>query len=188
MTELMGGRDKVIADLNDMFERTPDNMMWNLYYNHANEPVHFVPYLFNRIGAPWLTQKWTRHICRKAYSNKVEGLCGNEDVGQMSAWYVLSAIGLHQYCPGDTRVEITSPVFDKVTVQLDRDYYSGRRFVIKAVDNSPENIYIQRAELNGKPLDACHIDFSDITAGGELVLYMGPQPNKNFGTADTASR
>lgn len=188
MVELMGGRDKVIADLNDMFERTPDNMMWNLYYNHANEPVHFVPYLFNRIGAPWLTQKWTRHICRKAYSNKVEGLCGNEDVGQMSAWYVLSAIGLHQYCPGDTRVEITSPVFDKVTVRLDSDYYSGRRFVIKAVDNSPENIYIQRAELNGKPLDACHIDFSDITSGGELVLYMGPQPNKNFGTADSTAR
>ena len=182
MTELMGGREKVIADLNNMFDNTPADMMWNLYYNHANEPVHFVPYLFNRIGAPWYTQKWTRHICRKAYSNKVEGLCGNEDVGQMSAWYVLSAAGIHQYCPGDTRVEITSPVFEKITFTLDAKYHKGRKFTIVAHNNSSENIYIQRAVLNGKELNTCHIDFTDITAGGKLELYMDCRPNYAFGT------
>ena len=77
-----------------MFERTPKNYFWNQYYNHANEPVHHVPFLFNRLGAPELTQKWTRDICRNAYKNAVLGLVGNEDVGQMSAWYVLASSGI----------------------------------------------------------------------------------------------
>ncbi len=89
MVALMGGKEKVLADLNNFFEKVPENMMWNNYYNHANEPVHHVPFLYNRLGAPWLTQKWTRAICDRAYRNSVEGLVGNEDVGQMSAWYVL---------------------------------------------------------------------------------------------------
>jgi predicted alpha-1,2-mannosidase len=122
MVSLMGGKEKVLADLNNLFAKTPDNMMWNDYYNHANEPVHHVPFLYNRLGQPWLTQKWTREICRRAYKNSVEGLVGNEDVGQMSAWYVLAASGLHPVCPGDTRQEITSPVFNKVTLKLDPKY------------------------------------------------------------------
>ena len=177
MACLMGGRRKVIADLEDMFEKTPANMMWNVYYNHANEPVHFVPYLFSRLGAPWLTQKWTRFVCSHAYQNKVEGLCGNEDVGQMSAWYVLSAAGLHQYCPGDTRYEITSPVFDRITFRLDAAYAKAATFTIVAHDNSEKNLYIQRLTLNGKPLDACHLDWKDIMAGGTLDLFMGSTPN-----------
>ena len=94
MVQMMGGRKKVLADLTDMFERTPKNYFWNQYYNHANEPVHHVPFLFNRLGAPELTQKWTRDICRNAYKNAVLGLVGNEDVGQMSAWYVLASSGI----------------------------------------------------------------------------------------------
>jgi len=181
MAGLMGGRENAVADLDDMFLRTPDDMLWNLYYNHANEPVHFLPFLFNRLGAPWLTQKWTRHICSHAYENKVEGLCGNEDVGQMSAWYVLAASGLHQACPGDTRVEITSPVFSSVTFRLDRRYHGGKTFTVVAHDNGPDNVYIQRAVLNGRPLDSCHIDFADIARGGKLELYMGSSPNRDFG-------
>jgi putative alpha-1,2-mannosidase len=100
MVELMGGKAKVLADLDNLFAKTPDNMMWNDYYNHANEPVHHVPFLYNRLGQPWLTQKWTREICRRAYKNSVEGLVGNEDVGQMSAWYVLAAAG---FTPGYAR-------------------------------------------------------------------------------------
>ena len=115
MVKLMGGREKVIADLNNLFEKTPENMMWNDYFNQANEPVHHVPFLYNRLGAPWLTQEWSRAVCRRAYKNSVEGLVGNEDVGQMSAWYVLAAAGLHPVCSGDTRQEITSPVFGKVS-------------------------------------------------------------------------
>ena len=176
MVALMGGKEKVISDLESFFKHTPENMMWNDYYNHANEPVHHVPFLFNRLGKPWLTQQWTRAICRRAYHNSVEGLVGNEDVGQMSAWYVLAAIGLHPVCPGDTRQEITSPVFDKVSLKLEKG-----SFTIKAINNSPENIYIQSARLNGKPLNQCHIDYRDIAKGGMLELVMGPAPAQQWG-------
>jgi predicted alpha-1,2-mannosidase len=181
MVKLMGGNAKVIADLENLFEKTPENMMWNDYFNHSNEPVHHVPFLFNRVGAPWLTQKWSRAVCRRAYHNGVEGLCGNEDVGQMSAWYVLAASGIHPVCPGDTRQEITSPVFSSITFKLDPKYAKGKTFSIIAHNNSGKNIYIQSAKLNGRTYNKCHIDYKDITAGGVLELAMGPQPNKNWG-------
>jgi predicted alpha-1,2-mannosidase len=181
MVALMGGNEKVAADLAVFFEKVPDNMMWNDYYNHANEPVHHVPFLFNHVGKPWLTQKWTREICRRAYHNSVEGLVGNEDVGQMSAWYVLAASGLYQVCPGKNRFEITSPVFEKVSIRLDPDYAKGKQFTIVARDNSPANIYIQSAKLNGKAYNKCFLDYNDIAAGGTLELTMGAKPNENFG-------
>jgi len=112
-------------------------MLWNDYYNHANEPVHLVPFLFNRLGQPWQTQKWTRHICEKAYADKVEGIVGNEDAGQMSAWYVLAAAGLHPACPGDTRMEITSPVFDRIELRLDPAYAPGGTFTVAAHGKQP---------------------------------------------------
>ncbi|WP_298732545.1 GH92 family glycosyl hydrolase [uncultured Chitinophaga sp.] len=181
MVNLMGGTEKVLADLNTFFDKVPKNMMWNDYYNHANEPVHHVPFLFNRLGAPWLTQQWTREICARAYHNSVEGLVGNEDVGQMSAWYVLAASGLHPVCPGSTRYEITSPVFDTVAIQLDPAYTKGGQFSIITRNNSPANRYIQRAWLNGKPYIHCYIDHAGIAAGGTLVLEMGNKPNKSWG-------
>ncbi len=181
MVALMGGREKVIADLDSMFALTPSDMKWNAYYNHANEPVHFVPFLYNRLGSPWLTQERCRHICRNAYTNRVEGLIGNEDVGQMSAWYVLTASGIHPYCPGETRMEITSPVFDRVEYMLDSDYHTGKSFTIIAHDNSDKNIYIDHALLNGKEYNKCHLDFADISAGGTLELFMSPTPNKAWG-------
>ncbi len=180
MAELMGGRDKACDDLEEMFENTPENYRWNNYYNHANEPVHFVPYLFNRLGRPWLTQKWTRHILRNAYQNRVEGLCGNEDVGQMSAWYVLTAVGIHQACPGDTRYEITGPLFSKVTMRVITPQGEERKFTVRAINNSDENIYIRRIRLNGKPYNKCHIDYADIIAGGTVELVMGSKPCKKM--------
>lgn len=173
MVAMMGGKKKVLQDLQWMFGQTPKDMFWNVYYNHANEPVHFVPYLFNKLDAPWLTQYWTRFICANAYKNRVEGLCGNEDVGQMSAWYVLSAAGIHQACPGDTRFEITSPVFDEIA-------FTGTGFTIKAHDQSPQNVYIQRIELNGQPYNRTWIDYQDIVKGGTLDIYLGPQPQKKW--------
>lgn len=181
MVDLMGGRDKVLTDLTKFFEKVPENMMWNDYYNHANEPVHHVSFLFNRLKAPWLTQKWTREICCRAYNNKVEGLVGNEDVGQMSAWYVLAATGLHQVCPGDLRYEISSPVFNEIKIQLDEKYASGNIFEIKAINNSAENIFIQSARLNGKSLNRCYLNYNEISSGGTLELKMGPEPNTNWG-------
>ena len=178
MVKLMEGTKKVIADLDWMFGKTPSDMLWNIYYNHANEPVHFVPFLYNRLGAPWKTQYWTRFICRHAYDEKMEtGLKGNEDVGQMSAWYILASSGLHPYCPGETRYEITSPLFSKSTMQVG----GGKTFTVVANNNSETNVYIQKATLNGKKYNKCYIDYKDIAAGGTLVLEMGAEPNKSWG-------
>ncbi|HIB38541.1 GH92 family glycosyl hydrolase [Mesonia sp.] len=177
MVKLMGGEEKVTQDLTDFFEKAPENMMWNNYYNHANEPVHHVPFLFNRLSKPWLTQKYTRLINKRAYKNSVEGLVGNEDVGQMSAWYVLAASGIHPIAPGETRFEITSPMFKKIVLNADKE----NSFSIKAKNNSPENIYIQSATLNGKTYNKCYLDYQDIINGGELILEMGSIPNKQWG-------
>ncbi|HEY0176164.1 MAG TPA: GH92 family glycosyl hydrolase, partial [Pedobacter sp.] len=181
LVSLLGGREKAAADLIDFFDRTPQNMLWNDYYNHANEPVHHVPFLFNHLGTPWLTQKWTREVCEKAYHNAVEGLVGNDDAGQMSAWYVLAASGIAQICPGDNRYEITSPVFDQVRITLDPVYARGKAFTIIAKHNSAVNRYILQASLNGKPYDKCYLDYADIISGSTLELTMGPEPNKNWG-------
>ncbi|WEK34086.1 MAG: GH92 family glycosyl hydrolase [Candidatus Pseudobacter hemicellulosilyticus] len=181
MVALMGGREKVLADLSHFFEKVPADMMWNNYYNHANEPVHHVPFLFNRLEAPWLTQKWTRAICDRAYKNSVEGLVGNEDVGQMSAWYVLAASGLHPICPGDTRYELTSPAFNRIAFRLDPQYAKGKTFTVIASNNSPENMYIQSATLNGKPYPHCYISHEQLSKGGVLQLEMGPRPNTSWG-------
>ncbi|MDN5285837.1 MAG: alpha,2-mannosidase [Mucilaginibacter sp.] len=181
LAKLLGGNERAIADLTNLFDKAPKNMLWNDYYNHANEPVHHIPFLFNRLGAPWLTQKWTRAICERAYHNKVEGLVGNEDVGQMSAWYVLAASGIAQVCPGDMRYEITSPVFNKVKINLDPNYTKGKAFTIIAKGNSPANIYIQSARLNGRPYHKCYLNYASIASGATLELVMGPKPNKAWG-------
>ena len=181
LCDLLGGKEKTLADLTDLFSKVPENMMWNDYYNHANEPVHQIPFMFNRLGAPWYTQFWSRQICKRAYHNSVEGLVGNEDVGQMSAWYVLAASGLHPVCPGDNRYEITSPVFEKITFYLDQTYAKGKSFTIIAQNNSDKNIYIQSAKLNGQSYSKCWINHEDIAAGGTLELQMGDVPNKQWG-------
>ncbi|MGF7078787.1 GH92 family glycosyl hydrolase [Mucilaginibacter sp. UYCu711] len=178
MATLMGGREKTIADLNSFFENTPDNFTWNDYYNQANEPVHLVPFMFNRLGTPWLTQKWVRKICANAYTTGVEGLVGNEDVGQMSAWYVLAASGLHQATPGDPRYEIFSPTFNKVAIRAGA---TGKIFTIIAKGNSPANVYIQSAKLNGKRYNKCYISHKQILAGGTLEFVMGSVANKKWG-------
>jgi len=180
MTELMGGTERVLADLDTFFLKTPSNFQWNNYYNHANEPVHHVPFLYNRLGEPWKTQYQTRYICQNAYKNAVEGLVGNEDVGQMSAWYVLAASGIHPICPGERRFEITSPLFDEVQIQVD----NTKTFTIKAINNSAKNVYIQSARLNGKKYTKCYLDYVDIVSGGMLELKMGKKTNKHWGVED----
>ncbi len=181
MVSLMGGKEKVLSDLTGLFSKTPENMMWNIYYNQSNEPVHHVPFLFNRLGEPWQTQFWSRQICDRAYHNSVEGLVGNEDVGQMSAWYVLAASGLHPVCPGNPRLEITSPVFDQIEFKLDSRYAKGKTFKVIAHNNSPRNVYIQSAKLNGKRYCKCSITHQQLVAGGVLELEMGEKPNMEWG-------
>ena len=177
------GKDYFLSYLTDFFEKTPTNFKWNDYYNHANEPVHHVPYLFTYAGAPWLSQKWSRFIMDNAYGSGVKGICGNEDVGQMSAWYILSAIGFHPVSPVDGIYIIGSPLFDEVNIRLDPHYYKGREFTVLARNNSAQNIYIQSAKLNGKTLARAWITHAEIVQGGKLEFIMGSAPNKEWGSA-----
>jgi len=195
LMELHHRADTFVAKLNEFFERTPPLDCWSgpgrkggnevstVYYNHPNEPVHLVPFLFNRAGAPWLTQKWVRWI-DGAYTAGSEGLCGDEDVGQMSAWFILASAGLQQACPGNTRYEIFTPLFDQIVINLDSKYAHGGKFTVSARNNSSENIYIQTATLNGKPLNRCWLDYREITAGGTLDLVLGPSPNRQWGVSE----
>lgn len=177
LVRLKGGRQQTIQDLDYMFDNTPSDFLWNQFYNHANEPVHHVPFLYNRLGEPWKTQYWSNYICRKAYKNGVKGLVGNEDVGQMSAWYVLASIGMHPICPGDTRMELTTPVFEEITLEVG----PSRFFRIKVKKDSPASTYIQSARLDGKEYDRCYIDYSEVMRGGTLELVLGDKPNKKWG-------
>jgi putative alpha-1,2-mannosidase len=140
-----------------------------------------VPYLFTYAGAPWLSQQWSRFIMDNAYGSGVKGICGNEDVGQMSAWYILSAIGFHPVSPVDGVYIIGSPLFDEVNIRLDPQYYKGREFTVLARHNSAQNLYIQSAKLNGKTLARAWITHAEIVQGGTLEFIMGSTPNKEWG-------
>jgi predicted alpha-1,2-mannosidase len=182
LIQLMG-QEYFLSYLTEFFEKTPQNFSKNDYYNHSNEPVHHAAYLFTYAGAPWLSQKWARFIMDHAYGSGVKGLCGNEDVGQMSAWYILSAIGFHPVSPVDGVYSIGSPLFDRVSIRLDPHYYPGRDFTVLTRNNSPQNFYIQSAKLNGQPLERAWIKHAEIVGGGTLEFEMGPTPNQVWGAA-----
>jgi predicted alpha-1,2-mannosidase len=180
MMSLMGP-DYFFRHLTEFFDKTPTTFKWNDYYNHANEPVHHVPYLFAVAGEPWQSQKWARFIMDHAYGTGMKGLCGNEDVGQMSAWYILSAIGFHPVSPVDGTYVIGSPLFQKAVIRLDPKYHRGKTFTVIARNNSSENIYIQSAKLNGQPLNRAWLRYDEITAGGKLEFEMSSIPNRGWG-------
>ena len=173
---LLGGERRFVERLEEFMSLTPGpfDEDFSLYYFHSNEPVHLIPFLFHHADRPDLTQKWTRRICANLYDIGSRGLCGAEDEGQMSAWYVLASMGLHPACPGAGVWMVTSPVFDEVRIRLDPAYYKGKSFTIRALNNSPRNIYIQRARLNGKALNRLWLRYGEVTAGGVLELEMGP--------------
>lgn len=156
--------------------------------NHGNQPNMQAAYLFNYGGKPWLTQYWVREIMDKYYGTTPKtGWLGDEDQGQMGAWFVMSAMGLFEMDGGasvDPIYEIGSPIFDKVTLHLDPEYYPGKTFVIRTKGNSSENRYIQSATLNGKPLNKTWFYHKELVQGGELEFTMGPEPNKSWGTED----
>ena len=143
-------------------------------YAHGNEPSHHIIYMYNYVGQPWKAAPLIRQVLREQYRNDLDGLSGNEDVGQMSAWYVLSSIGLYQEEPAGGKYIIGSPLFNEANVNVG----NGKTFTVKAVNNSDENMYVQSAKLNGKRYDKSYIDYRDIIAGGILELTMGPKPSK----------
>ncbi len=150
-------------------------------YAHGNEPSHHIVYMYNCIGHQWRCAELVRKILSELYWDNPDGLCGNEDVGQMSAWYILSALGLYQMNPVGGDFLIGSPVVHSATMHVG----NGKTFKIVAKDNSEENIYVQSAKLNGKPLLTSYISYKDIISGGKLELQMGPGPS-DFGEALSA--
>jgi len=179
------GKERFTSSLESLFENTPKSFGWNPYYNHSNEPVHHIAYLFAYAGKPWLTQKWVRRILDEAYHAEVNGICGNDDVGQMSAWYILSAMGFYPVCPGSSVYILGSPLFKRATIRLDPKWHAGSRFTIVARDNSPENVYVQSARINGKELTRAWITHDEIVSGSTLEFTMGSSPNIEWG-ADAA--
>jgi predicted alpha-1,2-mannosidase len=177
---LLGGRDAFNTRLNDIFEQTPpeEMMKWNDKYNHSNEPVHQMAFMFVHTGAPWLTQKWSRYVCEYAYSTGPAGLSGNDDCGQMSAWYVMAASGFYPVAPASGIYALGSPLFDEVTYTTSR----GTRFTVEARHNSDTNIYVQSATLDGRELHRAWLTHDEILAGGRLTLEMGARPNKSWGS------
>jgi len=191
---LEGGRENFVKKLDSLFTTSSDihstvSDVTGLIgqYAHGNEPSHHTLYLYNYAGAPWKTQAMARNVMDSLYHEGPAGLCGNEDMGQMSAWYVLSAMGFYPVAPGQNVYSIGSPEFSKVTIHLDKSYNNGKQFVIEAKNNSKANKYIQSATLNGKPLNKPWFDHADIKSGGTLIFIMGPQPNKNWGSGKEAA-
>lgn len=170
LIQLMGGKERYLAKLDSMFS---EGLYW-----HGNEPCHQIPFMFNFANKPWRTQEEVRHIMETEYLNHPGGLSGNDDAGQMSAWYLFAAMGFYPVCPGTPYYMIASPTFSKVTLRLE----NGNKFTIYAKNASSQNIYIQSAKLNGKPYNYNYIHHTDIMNGGKLQFVMGPNPNPNWGS------
>lgn len=184
LIEAMGGDEKYLAKLDSLFSAdskvltaSPDITGLIGQYAHGNEPCHHVAYLYNYAGMPSKTQSRVREVARKFYDNTVEGCCGNDDCGQMSAWYVFSAMGFYPVDPASGIYVLGSPTVAKATINLDPKYHKGKTFTVIAENNSPQNVYIQSATLNGQPLTRSWLTHAELTAGGTLVLKMGSEPN-----------
>lgn len=175
LAEVMGGKENAIQKLDRLFTEpsridgeTVDMTGLVGQYVHGNEPSHHIIYFYSQLGEVKKAADLSRRILSEFYAADPDGLCGNEDMGQMSAWYMLSAMGLYQVNPFDGKYWFGSPIFDSVSINLP----SGKTFTIKTENNSAENRYIVKAFLNGKPYEKNYIDYSDIVCGGELVFYM----------------
>lgn len=181
---LHGGREKFTEKLTQLFTESSE-ITGNFIsaditglvgqYAHGNEPSHHIAYLFNKAGKPWLTQYWLNEIMKTQYNTTPNGLAGNEDCGQMSAWFVMSSIGLYPMNPASGEYEIGRPLFGKTDIKLD----NGKTFTIVAENVSDQNMYIRKAILNGSPVKGTSIRHQDIMNGGKLVLTMGSEPNKS---------
>lgn len=188
LIELEGGRTKFVSKLDSLFtisskvEETVSDITGMIgQYAHGNEPSHHTLYLFNYAGMPWETQRLARRVIDELYHDGPDGLCGNEDMGQMSAWYVLSAMGFYPVAPGQNVYVLGSPLFSKAVLHLDKNFYNSDKLVIETEGNSQTNKYIQSATLNGKELDHTWFDHSVIDNGAVLTFKMGEEPNKNWG-------
>jgi predicted alpha-1,2-mannosidase len=187
----MGGEKAFAAKLDSLFivkgdmgkEASADITGLIGQYAHGNEPSHHIAYLYNYVGQPWKAAAKVRYILDSLYGDTPDGLCGNEDVGQMSAWYVLSALGLYQVNPSNGLFVIGSPVMDDAVLNVG----NGRSFHIVVRNNSRQNKYVQSVTLNGKAYTNSYILYKDLIASGEMIIEMGAKPSESWGV-DPVSR
>ena len=185
LVSLFGGDAPFVEKLDSLFiisseqgaDASPDISGLIGQYAHGNEPSHHILYMYNYVGQPWKAAQMLRRTMKEMYFNDYDGLSGNEDVGQMSAWYVLSSLGIYQVEPAGGKFIIGSPLFDEATINVG----DGKTFTLKTLNNSTTNIYVQSATLNGKSYPKSYLMFQDIVAGGTLELVMGPEPS-DWGT------
>jgi predicted alpha-1,2-mannosidase len=194
LANLLGGREKLAAKLDALFTEPagskysflgqfPDMTGLIGMYAQGNEPSFHIPYLYNYCGQPWKTQRRLREIMDIWYTDTPLGICGDDDGGAMSSWYVLTAMGFYPVTPGLPVYVMGSPIFAETRISLEK----GKVFTITARNVSARNKYIQSAVLNGKPLNKPWFEHSDMAGGGTLVLVMGPQPNTAWGSAPEAA-
>lgn len=176
---LVGGEERFTQKLDSMFTYSPANEELPIFstgmigqYAHGNEPSHHVIYLYNKVGQPWKTQQYAARVMHDLYKNAPDGICGNEDCGQMSAWFVFSAMGFYPVNPADQQYEIGSPLFPEVKMHL----ANGKTFTVLAPSVSVDNIYIQSVKMDGKPYDKSYITHDQIMSGATLEFEMGNKP------------
>ena len=189
LIELHGGDKKFLPHLDSIFtmdlpekyyahneDITKDGLMGN--YIHGNEPGHHIPYLYNWTSKPYKTQERVRIILRDMYGTTPDGLCGNDDAGQMSAWYTFSAMGFYPVAPGNDQYSIGSPSLKSAKMYLE----NGNVLSIKTKGQSAKNVYVKKITLNGKPHNRRYFTHKELTSGAEIVYYMSRKPNKKFGS------
>ncbi|MDO6390115.1 GH92 family glycosyl hydrolase [Pontibacter sp. BT731] len=197
LIDLLGGGERFVSKLDSVFS-SPNTVNTGSYgymihemtemqlakmgqYAHGNQPIQHMIYLYNYAGQPWKAQYWAREVMERLYNSTENGYPGDEDQGQTSSWYVLSALGFYSVTPGTDEYVLGSPVFKKATINLE----NGKQFVIEAEGNSKENVYIRSARLNGKAYSKNFIRHQDIVNGGLLKFKMGSKPNKSRGTKES---
>ena len=184
LTQLFGGEEMFTAGLDSLFSVSSE-VVGDLVdvtgligqYAHGNEPSHHMAYLYSYVGQPWKTQEWTRRLLDEMYQPTPEGIIGNEDCGQMSAWYILSSLGFYSVCPGSNQFILTTPLFDRATLRLG----NGKTLTVTA--NQPgKNRYIQQVSLNGKEINTCYITYEQLMEGGTLSFTLSDTSDKSWGT------
>jgi predicted alpha-1,2-mannosidase len=200
LAELMGGNEKAVAKLNNSFEEAEKQGFTigsshdvehhpeynRVPINYGNQPSIQTAFIFNYLDEPWLTQYWSRKVVETVYEgiSPQRGYNGDEDQGLMGSLAVLMKLGLFSMdggCSGEPQLELGSPLFDKVIIHLNPDYYAGKTIEIETLNNSPENCYIHSANFNGEALDSWKIPQNDLVEGGKITLKMGGQANKSWG-------
>jgi predicted alpha-1,2-mannosidase len=194
LINLLGGKERFVTKLDSVFS-VPNTVRVGTYrrmihemtemqmanmgqYAHGNQPIQHAIYLYNYAGTPWKAQQKVREVMKKLYNATENGYPGDEDQGQTSSWYVLSALGFYSVCPGTDQYVFGSPMFKKTTITME----NGKQFVIEAGNNNSQNVYIRSAKLNGKDYSKNYIRYQDIINGGNLIFEMDNQPNLQRGT------